>query len=106
MSLPPFTRQGVLPPGDYEMTIDELRSSHLVTGSKPRSPSWNSVWRERLVNNLEVLVGHLYRVELYPHFPGHLTGIRDRFGDELEFPSAFRLSRDDYRPKGIVRLIR
>jgi len=44
-----------------------------------------------------------YRVELYPHF-GQLSGIRDRFGNELEFPSAFRLSRRDGRPRGIVKI--
>jgi len=28
---------------------------------------------------------HQYRVELYPHFPGLLSGLRDQFGNELEF---------------------
>jgi hypothetical protein len=46
---------------------------------------------------------HQYRVELYPHF-GQPSGIRDRFGNELEFPSAFRLSRRDGRPRGIVKI--
>lgn len=45
-----------------------------------------------------------YRVELYPHF-GQPAGIRDRFGNELEFPSAFRLSRRDGRPRGIVKVL-
>lgn len=49
---------------------------------------------------------HQYRVELYPHYPGLLTGILDRFGNELEFPSAFRLSRSEYRPKGIVQIVK
>ncbi len=47
---------------------------------------------------------HAYRVELYPHV-GQLSGICDRHGNELEFPSAFRLSRRDGRPKGIVRIV-
>jgi len=46
---------------------------------------------------------HVYRVELYPHY-GQLSGIRDPFGNELEFPSAFRLSRRDGRPRGIVKI--
>jgi hypothetical protein len=46
---------------------------------------------------------HQYRVELYPHF-GQLCGIRDKHGNELEFPSAFRLSRRDGRPRGIVKM--
>jgi hypothetical protein len=34
------------------------------------------------------------------------SGIRDQFGHDLTFPSAFRLSRREYRPKGIVRIVR
>jgi hypothetical protein len=46
---------------------------------------------------------HKYRVELYPHF-GQPCGIVDSRGYELEFPSAFRLSRDG-RPRGIVKVV-
>lgn len=46
---------------------------------------------------------HQYRVEFYPHV-GQLSGIRDRFGYELEFPSAFRLSRRDGKPRGILKI--
>ena len=46
---------------------------------------------------------HEYRVELYPHY-GQLSGIRDEYGHELEFPSAFRRSRVDGRPRGIIRI--
>jgi hypothetical protein len=46
---------------------------------------------------------HVYRVELYPHY-GQLCGIRDEFGHELEFPSAFRRSRRDGKPRGIVKI--
>jgi len=49
---------------------------------------------------------HQYRVELYPHAPGMLSGIRDGHGNELEFPSAFRQSRRDGRRRGIVKVIR
>ena len=49
---------------------------------------------------------HQYHVELYPHFLGLLSGIRDAFGNELEFPSAFRLSRRAHQPKGIVQITR
>lgn len=49
---------------------------------------------------------HRYRVELYPHVPGLGigSGIRDRHGNELEFPAAFRRSRRDGTPRGIVKL--
>jgi hypothetical protein len=49
---------------------------------------------------------HQYQVELYPHFPGLLSGIHDQCGNELPFPSAFRLSRRDYLPKGIVQIVK
>jgi hypothetical protein len=47
---------------------------------------------------------HVYRVELYPHY-GQFFGIFDAFGNELEFPSAFRLSRRDGKPRGVVKLL-
>lgn len=49
---------------------------------------------------------HRYRVELYPHVPGlgFGSGIVDRHGYELEFPSAFRQSRRDGTPRGIVKI--
>jgi hypothetical protein len=45
-----------------------------------------------------------YRVKLYPHHC-QLADIRDQFGNELEFPSAFRLSRRDNQPRGIVKVL-
>ena len=49
---------------------------------------------------------HKYRVELYPHVPnlGATSGIRDRYGNDLEFPAAFRQSRRDGSPRGIVKI--
>jgi hypothetical protein len=46
---------------------------------------------------------HEYRVELHPHY-GQPCDIRDKHGHELEFPSAFRQSRRDGKPKGIVKI--
>jgi hypothetical protein len=182
--IPPFDEDGLLPPGDYEVSFEELMSSPLVCGpgDPERFPSWDSPWRTRLVGNLEVLVQqlwrvgiteifadgsfvedkehpndidgyfvcslddlktgelarqlnlldpfkvwiwdpasrrpyrgypkkqlpmwHRYRVELYPHVPGlgFGSGICDRYGHELEFPSAFRQSRRDGRPRGIIKI--
>lgn len=48
---------------------------------------------------------HKYRVELYPHVVGMSSGIKDKFGNELEFPAAFRISRSHDGPKGIVKLL-
>lgn len=47
---------------------------------------------------------HRYRVELYPHLPGLSSGIRDKHGHELEFPSALRQSRRDGSPRGILKI--
>ena len=46
---------------------------------------------------------HRYRVELYPHY-GQGSGIVDEFGNELEFPAAFRRSRRDGKPRSIVKI--
>jgi hypothetical protein len=49
---------------------------------------------------------HRYRVELYAHVPGLGvgSGIRDKYGQELEFPSAFRQSRRDGKARGIIKI--
>lgn len=182
MPLPPFGPDGTLPPGDYELTLANLRKSMLVlgpAGSKSIS-SWDAGWRLTLVNHLEILVDqlyqvgisqifingsfvedkahpndidgyfhcslkdlasgnlaarlnvldpwaawgwapesrrpyqgypklqlpmwHRYRVELYPHFGQPSSGIVDRFGNELDFPAAFRISRRDDKAKGIIKI--
>lgn len=179
-----FTAEGLLPPGDYELTLAQLRESIFVSGPEDAQvyPSWDRLWRSYLVDNLEILVKqlwqvgiedifvdgsfaedkdhpndidgyfvcelmrlasgelerelnsldpnkvwtwdpdsrrpyrgypkrqlpmwHQYRVELYPHFRGMLSGLRDECGNELEFPSAFRRSRRNGRPRGIIKIRR
>lgn len=180
--IPAFTTDGLLPPGDYEVTFEELRQSILVAGPENQEQyrQWDTAWRTHLVNNLEILtlqlwkigitevfadgsfaedkdhpndidgyfvtdltrlasgrleselnfldpkkvwtwdpasrrpyrgypkqqlpMWHSYRVELYPHVTGYGSGIEDKFGNELEFPSAFRQSRRDGKPRGIVKI--
>jgi hypothetical protein len=142
--IPEFDENGLLPVGDYEVTLAELRTSILVQGPRDRIkyPSWDAsdgyfvcdvveIASGRLVRALNRLdpqkvwtwdpalrraypgypkkqlpMWHVYRVELYPHFPGLSSGIRDKFGNELEFPAAFRQCRRDSTPKGIVKLKR
>jgi hypothetical protein len=58
--LPPFTLDGVLPLGDYALTLRELRASRLVGGARPTA-SWDHVWRSKLVDHVEVLVGELWQ---------------------------------------------
>src|ERR1700732_4902670 len=61
-SLPPFTLDGVLPPGDYALSLAELGTSTLVTGSTNGSTTWDVPWRTRLVRNLGVMAAQLWQV--------------------------------------------
>ncbi len=56
-----FSPEGLLPPGDYRLTFDELRTSMLVLGPANRSPSWDTDWRHQLVDNLETLAEQLWK---------------------------------------------
>jgi hypothetical protein len=61
--IPDFTEDGLLPPGDYEVSLAELRESALVVGPRTSAhPAWDALWRKHLVDNLEILVNHLWRV--------------------------------------------
>ena len=145
MKLPRFVGDGVLPPGDFELSISELKLSMLVGGPEIRTENlhWDKSWRMKLVENLEIMVRQLNQVgiseifvdgsfvedkdhpndidgyfvcdrrhlisgdlerELYPHFGQSGSGITDQFGNELDFPSAFRISRRNDSPKGIIRI--
>jgi len=61
MDLPPFASDGLLPVGDYPMTIPQLRESHLVTGIYSISHGWDAAWRRHLVDNLEILASELWQ---------------------------------------------
>ena len=173
-----FNDDGLLPPGEYLLTIAELRRSILVKGPKQNQEIWDREWRKSLVDSLQILAGHLwsvgitelfidgsfveskghpndidgyfvtdlisfrtiqselllidecwtwdsslrrpyrghpkkqlpmwhkYRVELYPHF-GQFSGIRDEFGNDQQFPAAFRKTRGaPPLQKGIVKIIK
>lgn len=56
-----FNEDGLLPPQDYPMRIDELRSSLLVLGPGEGIP-WDKSKRLTLVNNLEIMVKQLWDV--------------------------------------------
>jgi len=62
MVLPNFTAEGLLPPGDHELTIGELRASYLVTGEGVDAPEWDSDRRAQLVDNVELFVRQLWQV--------------------------------------------
>ena len=69
-NLPTFDALGLLPPGDYELTFEELRRSLLIVGPGNADRMWDSIWRESLVDNLEVMTRQLWQV-----------GIREVFAD-------------------------
>ena len=63
-ALPFFNQDGLLPVGDYSLSLEELRKSKLVLGfGEPRhEPNWDASWREMLVDNLSILVKQLWQV--------------------------------------------
>ncbi len=80
--LPSFTTEGVLPIGDYALTLEELRQSHLVTGHGNASPNWDSGWRAELVDNLAILASQLWAVGIAEIFvDGSFVEDRDHPGD-------------------------
>lgn len=59
-----FNNEGVLPPGDYPMTFSQIRKSLLVKEPKNYDGLWDMPWRLKLVNNLEILIKHLWTVKI------------------------------------------
>lgn len=58
-----FDKDGMLPTGDFPMTIAQLRDSLLVHGpGEDKCPRWDMKWRLKLVNNLEVVANQLWSV--------------------------------------------
>ena len=100
--------------GYFVCTLDLLASGRLERELNLMDPdkvwTWSPASRRpyRGYPKLQLPMWHRYRVELYPHVPalGGGCGIRDRHGHELEFPAAFRQSRRDGSPRGIVKLLK
>lgn len=58
-----FNSRGLLNPGDYELTFEELSTSLLVVGpGKFAEPDWDEQWRLHLVNQAERMVTQLWQV--------------------------------------------
>lgn len=97
--------------GYFACGLHDLASGHLQTALNLLDPhkvwTWDPASRRpfRGYPKKQLPMWHQYRVELYPHV-GQLSGILDKYGNELEFPSAFRLSRRDGQPRGIVKIIK
>lgn len=98
--------------GYFVCGLDPLRSGQLTRELNLLDPykvwTWDPASRRpyRGYPKRQLPMWHKYRVELYPHVPGLGlgSGILDRHGNELEFPSAFRQSRRDGKPRGIVKI--
>lgn len=87
--LPEFNEAGLLPPGDYVLTVQELRESVLVTGP-PGEEAWDAVWRGRLVDNLDSILQDLWGLGIdYVIVDGSFVEKKDRPGDiDAYFPIA------------------
>ena len=98
--------------GYFVCPFDLLRTGELTRQLNLLDPhkvwTWDPASRKpyRGYPTKQLLMWHRYRVELYPHVPGLgiSCGIFDRHGNELEFPSAFRQSRRDGNPRGIIKI--
>lgn len=55
-----FNANGVLDPGTYDATIQDIKNSILVQGYG--SPTWDISWRMQLVDNAAVLINQLWNV--------------------------------------------
>ena len=64
LRLPAFIEDGVLPPGDFELSISELKKSMLVRGpeNRPENHHWDNPWKMKLIENLEIMVRQLNQV--------------------------------------------
>ena len=80
--LPPFTREGLLPPGDYPLTLEQLARSMLVLGPRPRPKGWDVAWRRHLVQQFEIPVRQLWQVGITEIFAdGSLVTSKEHPGD-------------------------
>lgn len=61
--IPDFLPDGLLPLGDYEVSLAQLGQSTLVLGPRtPVYPTWDTPWREKLVSNLEIMTKQLWTI--------------------------------------------
>lgn len=96
--------------GYFVCDLDRLKSGELTRDLNLLDPfkvwTWDPASRQpyRGYPKRQLPMWHRYRVELYPHVRGLGSGIRDKHGHEMEFPSAFRQSGRDGTPRGIVKI--
>ena len=100
-TIPPFDAEGLLPPGDYEVTFDELRASILASGPDDRRTSWDTAWRLRLIDDLEILSRQLWQVGVHEIFAdGSFAEDKDHPND---IDGYFECSLDSIRTGELTR---
>ena len=96
--------------GYFEVDVVDFATGKIASALNALDPhkvwTWDpSSWKSaRGSTKKQLPMWHHYRVELYPHYPGLLSGITDPHGNELQFPSAFRQQRGTGARKGIVKI--
>jgi hypothetical protein len=79
-----FTEDGLLPGGDYRLTLEELEQSMLLLGpGEPKDHQhWDASWRDTLVKNLGVMVRQLWAVGIEEVFiDGSFVEFKDHPND-------------------------
>lgn len=102
MKLPPFNEFGLLPAGDYPLTISDLRESSLVVPGEGYSKGWDGPWRAKLVDNLSVMASQLWTVGINDIFidgsfvedKDHPNDIDGYFECELAYLASGELQQD------------
>lgn len=101
--IPPFNRNGLLPPGDYAVTFTELKRSPLITGEYTQEKaSWDTDWRMRLVNNAEIMVKQLWSIGIdaiyldgsFVEDKSHPNDIDGYFECDLQYFATGQLERE------------
>ena len=105
--LPAFTAEGLLPPGDYVLTLKELRKSLLVVGPKGKKTilGWDAVWRLQLVENLGIMCRQLWQIGISEIFvdgsfaedKSHPNDIDGYFECDLSLLASGQLERELHR---------
>jgi hypothetical protein len=97
--------------GYFECTIADLATGDLARRLNGLDPhkiwTWDPAARKPGPESTkkQLPMWHRYRVEFYPHCRGLLSGIKDRFGNEQQFPAAFRQQRGTGLRKGIIKIV-
>jgi hypothetical protein len=97
--------------GYFECDFEEFYTGRLA--NKLNRLSSHKVWTwepdDRVVvkgaEGKKLPMWAVYRIELHPDFGFNVSGIRNAHGLRIPFSEAFRQHREDFKPKGIVKLV-